>query len=209
MCRLEGLSLFTRLIFYIIGLLILSLGVSLTLLSGLGIGSWEAFNIGLSITFEISITISYTISGILLVAINSILTKNRPDVLALVTTFLIGFLVDFWSNVIELDTFLNTYEFISIFIFILGILITSTGISIYLQSKFAASPVDNFMMTIMKLTGWSIKYSKIATELIGLVLAFFFSGPIGIGTLLFVILLGPLIEVQYNFINKKIISSFS
>lgn len=208
MCRRGSLSLIGRLIFYIIGLLILSLGVSLTLLSGMGIGSWEAFNIGLSRTFEISITISYTISGILLIAINSILSRTRPDILALVTTFLIGFLVDFWSHVVKLNTFLNVHEFISIFIFIFGILITSTGVSLYLQSKMAASPVDNFMMTIMKLTGWSIKYSKIATELIGLLLAFFFSGPIGFGTLLFVILLGPLIEIQFNYIKKKLSSSF-
>jgi uncharacterized protein len=79
----------------------------------------------------------------------------------------------------------------------LGILTVGLGVSIYLQAKFPASPMDTLMVAIHTRFGLNLRNSRIISEGFALTLAFLFKGDIGIGTILVTVLLGFVVQYLY------------
>jgi uncharacterized protein len=195
----------TRIFCYITGLLILSLGVSISIKADVGIGAWDALNVGLSkIMFTVGTWV--ILVGIILIVINALLLKARPDFYALITIFIVGVGVDSWLFLFQsLDPNQLVVKYI---LFFIGLFFLSLGISVYLQAKFAPVPIDNLMIALQKRFGIGRGVAKTIGELLALTFAFIFKGPIGIGTILVTVLIGPLIQFFYPRI-EKIISRYS
>ncbi|MGM0902204.1 MAG: YczE/YyaS/YitT family protein [Bacillota bacterium] len=188
------MKLFYRILFFLIGLLSLSFGISLAIVSGLGSGAWDALNVGLSETIGFTPGTWVILVGIFLIILNAFLLQTRPDIGAVITLFITGVFIDFWLLQIFDDLVLN--EFLSKMIILLaGLLAMGIGISIYMQAKFPLSPIDNLMLALRKRFGFSFMVAKTVGEITALILAFIFGGPIGIGTLLVTFAVGPLIQL--------------
>ncbi len=188
------MKLLYRILFFLIGLLFLSFGISLSIVSGLGSGAWDALNVGLSESIGFTPGTWVVIVGIFLIILNAFLLKARPDIGAIVTLFLTGIFIDFWLLQIFDELILN--DFINkILVLLSGLLSMGIGISVYIQAKLPLSPIDNLMMAIRKRFGFSFMMAKTIGEISALVLAFIFNGPIGVGTLLVTFAVGPLIQV--------------
>ncbi|MBM4764437.1 membrane protein [Bacillus sp. B15-48] len=188
------MRLLYRMVFFLVGLTILSFGISLTIKSGLGSGAWDALNVGLSETIAFTPGSWVVIIGVALIFVNSLLLKNRPDFGAIITLFITGLFIDFW--LLRVFVHLNVDEFLSMIIVLLsGILLIGLGISIYIQAKLLLSPIDNLMMALSKRFGLKLMVAKTIGEVIALVLALIFSGPIGIGTIIVTLGIGPLIQL--------------
>lgn len=188
--------LLIRILFYIIGLLVTSLGVSLTIKADLGAGAWDALNVGLSTTVGFTVGTWVIIVGIILIVVNALLMKVRPEYLAVIPIFLMGPFIDFWLLIAfpnwEPEGFVYQLLILS-----LGLLGLSMGISIYLQAKFPLIPIDNFMVAIKSRLPINLGLAKTIGEITALLFAFLFKGPIGLGTIIVTFLIGPLIQVFF------------
>lgn len=188
-------------LFYIVGLAFLSFGISAMILSNLGAGPWDAMYVGLAENLGLTVGRWVLIMGILIILVNSFLLKKIPDFLAIITIFLIGSFIDFWLLVVFLD-FVPANMGIRIIMLFSGILIIAVGIAFYLQSNFARNPVDNLMMAIQLRTGKSLAFTKTMIEVSVLIIAFIIGGPIGIGTIIVTLVIGPLIQLFYKPVTK-------
>ncbi|KMM35894.1 YczE/YyaS/YitT family protein [Guptibacillus hwajinpoensis] len=190
-----------RFLFYVIGLFILTAGVTLTIKSDIGAGAWDALNVGLSNTFGLTVGSWVIIVGIILIIINAFLMKAWPDFLALITIVVTGAFIDFW-----LITVFENWQiqdvFVAYAVFVAGVILIALGISIYLQAKFAVIPIDGLMLAIHSKTGLSIRTSKTVGELLALLAAVLFSGPIGVGTIIITFGIGPLVQFFYPTFEK-------
>ncbi|WP_069187961.1 hypothetical protein [Bacillus sp. FJAT-27251] len=185
---------FYRILFFLVGLALLSLGISLTIKSGLGSGAWDALNVGLSETVAFTPGTWVVLVGIFLIIFNAYLGKRRPDFGAIITLFLTGVFIDFWlliafKNLTAVDLSSKGV------IFLLGLLIMSIGIPIYIQGKLPLSPIDSLMMALRERFGFSLMVAKTIGETTALILAFFFNGPIGIGTVIVTFAVGPILQL--------------
>ncbi len=185
-----------RLLFFSIGLLILTMGVALIIRSGLGASAWDALAVGESRLFDMTVGTAVFINGMVLIGLNAIIMKKKPDILAAGTIFVIGFLIDFWLLIV-----FNNYAPVmlgkQIFALGSGILTMGVGIAIYLQAKFPASPMDTLMVAINTRFGLNLRNSRLISEGFALSLAFLFRGDIGIGTILVTLLLGSVVQYTY------------
>lgn len=77
-------------IFYVLGILLLTLGISFTIQSDLGTSPFDAVLVGLSISVGLTVG-SWVIIALILSCCNSFLIRQRPDVLGLLTAALTGF----------------------------------------------------------------------------------------------------------------------
>lgn len=183
-----------RVLFYLVGLVILSMGISLTIKSDMGAGPWDALNVGLSNTIGLTVGNWVIIVGLILIVLNGFLLKVRPDFLAIITIALIGFIIDFW--LIYVFKNLEPATIVGkVVILFLGLLSLSFGIATYLQSKYSLSPIDRFMLSIQYRLKVNLMVAKTLGELTALVLALIFKGPIGIGTIIIALTVGPFIQV--------------
>ena len=128
--------------------------------------------------------------------------KKKPSLLSLMTSVIVGFFIDFWLFIIKFNNSNLPYQ---IFILLTGIILGSLGIAIYIQADFAKGPIDNFMLAISRVTGFNLMISKTIVEILMLTLALIVKGPIGIGTIVVTVLLGPFIQLFYPKVNILIL----
>ena len=188
--------LFYRIMFFLIGLLFLSLGISLTIISGLGSGAWDALNVGLAQTIGLTPGSWVVLVGVILIVVNAFLLKKRPDIGAIITLFLTGIFTDFWLLQM-FDELVLSIMLEKLGIFFSGMLSMGIGLAVYIQAKFSLSPIDNLMMALRARFGFNLMVAKTVGEMFALSLAFFFNGPIGIGTLIVTFGIGPLIQLFF------------
>lgn len=203
------MALFYRALFFLTGLVILAFGVSMTIKAGLGTGAWDALNVGLSETVGLTPGSWVVIVGIVLIFVNASLVKRRPDLGAVITLLITGLLIDFWVLRVFGDLSVSGLP-TQFAVFFLGMITLSLGLTIYLQAKFPLIPIDNFMMALRERFGLNLMVAKTLGEVIALSAAFFFKGPIGIGTVIVTFAIGPLIQFFFPFFEKlltKLVSS--
>ncbi|MCY8235474.1 YczE/YyaS/YitT family protein [Priestia endophytica] len=177
------------LVFYSIGILLLTLGISLTIKANLGTSPFDALLVGLSHNIGLTVGSWEVVISFVLIFTNACLKKQKPKFLGLVTAFMTGVCIDFWLFLIK--TLENPSQFL---VFTVGLIIIGIGTAVYLHTNFAPIPLDHLMLIITERTGISIRLSKTVLYVTFLLLAFLLHGPIGIGTLLTVGLGGPLLQ---------------
>lgn len=187
-------------IFYIVGLFILSFGATLTIKANLGAGPWDALNVGLSHIVGFTIGSWIIFIGILLIFLNALLARKKPDFLSLFTVFILGFFVDFWMAQL-VNHFHPVFFQKQLVLLFIGLFIVGLGISLYLQANFPLNPIDHFMVTLQERFGLNIMTAKLIGEVLALVFALLVKGPIGIGTVIIAFGIGPAIQFFHPLCN--------
>lgn len=194
------MNIYRRIILFIFGILIMSLGAVLLSKTSLGVAPWEAINFGLSYTIGLSPGTWIIILSFLSLIIASILEKKMIKLSSLVTSILIGSFIDLWMLILNFISFENML--IRFTVFILAIIISSLGITIYLYPELPANPIDYLMLIIKNKFNIKIMYAKLAVDGILFVLAIIFNGPIGLGTIILTLFIGPSINFCQLLLGK-------
>lgn len=187
--------------FYILGLFLLTLGIAITIHSELGTSPIDALLVGLHRTFGLTIGSWEIIIGTIMILGNAAALRKKPEFWAIATSFVTGIGIDFWlwiiGNQMVPSSIGNQW-----FYLVTGLIVSTLGISFYLQAKLAPNPLDSSMMALSKLTGWKVSYSRAVLSVILVLIALSFSGPVGIGTLLNAVLSGVLIGLFLPYIGQ-------
>lgn len=179
--------------FYIIGIIILTLGISLTIQSTLGTSPFDALLVGLHRTFGLTVGSWEVVVGLTMVLGNALAVRKRPEYYAIVTSLVTGIGIDSWLFLLGDLVVPATWIGQSICLG-LGIIFTGVGVASYLQSNFAPNPMDRSMLVVSELTGWNVSYSRALISIFLVAVAYLFDGAIGIGTLINALISGVLIS---------------
>ncbi|MYL69293.1 YitT family protein [Halobacillus litoralis] len=193
--------IYLRTMYYTVGILIMTLGIALTIQSVLGTSPFDALLVGLHRTFGLTIGSWEIVVGFSMIVFNAIAEKRRPELLALATSLLTGIGIDFWVFTVR-DTIHPDVFWTQLLCLVLGMGIAGFGIALNLQADFAPNPFDRMMLVVSKLTGWNVSISRALISILLVILAFFFSGAIGIGTVLITLFSGPIIQGFMAQINR-------
>ncbi len=188
--------------YYSVGILILTLGVALSIKARLGTGPFDALLVGLHERIGLTVGAWEIIAGLLLVLLNGAIGREKPDYAALLTALLTGGCIDFWLFAIG-DGLDSASLAARLALLAAGFFIAGFGIAVHLQGHVALGPIDRSMMVIHKLTGWNIAISRAIVSTLLLLLALAFSGPIGIGTVLFTLLSGAVISMFIPYVAAR------
>lgn len=192
-----------RLLFFIFGMLILTMGVALIIRSNLGASAWDALAVGESQMFNLTVGTFVFINGVVLIFINAFLMKRKPEILAAISILIIGALIDFWLLIIFGDLSPQSLAGQAA-ILLFGILSMGIGVAIYLQANFPASPMDTLMVAIHTRFGLNLRNSRIISESFALLLAFLFRGAIGVGTIVVTLTLGLVVQFFYPVFQRAL-----
>ncbi|MBH0228657.1 YczE/YyaS/YitT family protein [Halobacillus yeomjeoni] len=184
-------------IIYIAGLVVSSLGLALIIQSGLGVGPGDSVAVGLSMHFPITVGTVMIIAFVILLLINAWLEKKRPQFESLIPIIIRGRTVDiFLYGVLENVDYQVWWAQWGIFS--LGLLATALGVALYLRTPFPRIPLDHFMMIMNEKTNQSKSSVRIFTESGMALIGFLLGAPVGFGTLIVALLLGPLIQWSFQ-----------
>ncbi|MGG0913563.1 YitT family protein [Bacillus velezensis] len=180
-------------VFYVLGIMILTFGVSVTIQSDLGTSPFDALIVGLSVHAGLTVGSWEIIIAFLLICCNSMLKRQRPEFSGMITAFITGIGIDMWlfflHRVITPELWYGKAG-----CFAIGLVVIGIGTATYLHTNFAPIPVDRLTLIVRELTGRSIFFSRTVIYFIFFILAVMLKGPVGIGTLLTVCLGGIILH---------------
>lgn len=193
-------------VFFCVGILILTLGISLTIHSDLGTSPFDALLVGLSVQVGLSVGSWEMIIALLLLCCNSLILRRRPEVLGLLTAFVTGIGIDIWLFLLHSWTvpelLLTKWAYM-----VIGLILIGLGTATYLLTHFVPIPLDRLTLIVQELMRTNLFVARTCIYLIFLGLALILKGPIGMGTILTVCLGGFLLNI-FMPLTKRILERF-
>ncbi|GAA4400915.1 membrane protein YczE [Tsukamurella soli] len=179
-----------RLVRLALGLFLYGASEALLIASGLGNIPWDVLNQGVARHLGVSIG-AVVIGGGALVLLLWIPLRQRP-----------GF--GTVANVVTLGLALNLVlgwlprhpgVLLGVAMMVVGIALNAIATVLYIGAGFGAGPRDGLMTGLVARTGWSIRVVRTALEVIVVVIGFALGGTLGVGTVLYAVGVGPLIQL--------------
>jgi uncharacterized membrane protein YczE len=187
---------------FFVGLFIMSLGIVMTFEAGLGVSPWDVFHYGLYNVLGLSVGTWSQIAGLCIIGITYMLDRKIPTIGCILNMIVVGEFIDFifltgWIPVPEL-------WFWQIALLLLGIVSMGYGAGMYISADWGAGPRDGLMIILSHMTRRSIRNVKTFMEIAVLTAGWIMGGPVAIGTLVFSLSIGPI--MQWSIQSWKIIS---
>lgn len=181
-----------RSLIYGCGCLLFSFGAKFFIDARLGVDPLDVLVLG--IVKHIGFTIGIVSGSIALafLALWTIWNKKWPPISPFVTMSFVGTLIDAW-NWVHLERYttpvLSPYPMLFI-----GLALASYGSSLIIMSGIGIRIMDLVAITIVQKWKWSFFKAKMLFEVGFLSSGWLLGGPVGVGTVLFVCVVGPFIQ---------------
>ncbi len=190
------------------GLVLFGAGVALMVASGLGLSPWEVLHQGISVRTGIPIgTVSILLGIVVLLAWIPI--GERPGIGTIANILVIGTTTNLVLGVLpDLPPFTLAETSapdvgVRSALVVGGILAIGLGSGLYLGSDLGPGPRDGLMTGLHRRYGWSIRRVRTALEVGVLVVGFLLGGTVGIGTVLFAVTIGPLVQLFLGLVDRE------
>ncbi|MGX9133053.1 YczE/YyaS/YitT family protein [Rummeliibacillus sp. JY-2-4R] len=191
-----------RWLFFFIGITTISLGISLTVKGQrFGVSSWDVLHIGLYNHLGLSIGLWSDIAGLVIITISSIGLRQFPKVGTFINMICIGLILDFFNWLLP-DAHSILIQF---FDFILGVILVAVGGGIYISANLGAGPRDSLMLLAVEKFHCSITLARTIMEVVVAFAGYLLGGPVGIGTIIMVFALGPIVQFSLGICRKLLL----
>ena len=181
----------------IFGTSLIGVGISLNYLANLGLGPWGVFHDGLSKTIGITYGRTIIVTGVAVMLL-WIPLKQKPGLGTLIDIFLVGLVAD----TIILYFEFSENIFLSLILILLGIISIGTGTAIYVGADLGVGPRDGIMVGLETL-GIKIGTARNLIELIAFLTGWLLGGLVGYVTILFVIGIGPVVQLVLPYVDMR------
>lgn len=184
------------------GLICCGVGVFFTLQPKLGVSPWDVLHVGLANKVHLRVGTAIIITSVVVLLIG-LLLGVRPGIGTLCDILIVGSTV----NVLLITGVLEeAHAFVwplRLLIFLSGVLITGLGIAIYVGAHLGAGPRDGLMVALHRRWGWPVWRARLLIECVGLAGGVALAGPIGLGTVLWGLLIGPSAGLWFKVLGLK------
>ena len=179
-----------RFLVYLIGILVMSLGIVLLIVADLGASPWDVLHVGLYYQLGLTIGTWSIIIGIVILTVAALISKEFPKIGAFLNMILIGIFIDLYL----LLPFMQTPNSLSgkIIMFLLGLLIYCYGMGLYISAQLGAGPRDGLMIALTTKTGWRVGRVRACMEIVVLIVGWQLGGPVFWGTIIIGLAIGPI-----------------
>jgi uncharacterized membrane protein YczE len=187
-----------------VGLVAFGFGIALMVEAGLGLGPWEALNQGIAYQTGQEIGTISVLLGIPILALWWPLGE-RPGIGTLLNVITIGTATNVGIALLPTPSTVATPEAIAVrvVVMVLGVVVIAIGSALYLSTDLGPGPRDGLMTGLHHRFGWSIRRSRTIVELTVLGLGWALGGTVGLGTVVFALGIGPLVQVMLGIVDPE------
>ena len=172
------------------GLVFFGIGEALLINSHLGVSPWTVLAQGVSLSTSQSIGWSTFYISIVVLSLWLPL-KQVPGIGTLLNTIIIAASIELSLPLLPKPA---TFEF-QLLQSMLGIFVVGFGSGIYLTAHLGAGPRDGLMTGLQRISELPMAWVRTIIELIVVITGWLLGGTVGIGTLLFAIVIGPAVSL--------------
>ena len=195
---------FKRYSIYLIGTLVMSLGIALMIkISHLGVGAWDVLNIGLLNKFGLTVGTWNLIVGAVLAVWVFIQARKYISIGTVLNVLLVGPFIDLFLWMMRFEELPNLA--VDILVFGMGAAFCGIGGAVYVNTNLGAGPRDAVVLMIQEKINGDLFKIRLVMEISACVIGFVLGGPLFYGTVASSII----ISYVYKVTNSLIIKRFS
>lgn len=189
-----------KIIFLFWGLLLFGFGIVMTIKSNLGTGPWDALHIGLLNYIPLTLGQVSQLTGIIVI-IASCFLGMKPGWGTIANMYFIGLFIDFFMTCSWLTV--PSHWLSQLAMLLGGVLVIGWASFFYLSAAFGAGPRDSFMVGTIHKTGWPVWKVRTVIETSVAIMGYLLGGPVGIGTVIIALTLGPSIQWAFSIMGRR------
>ncbi|WP_423061667.1 YczE/YyaS/YitT family protein [Citrobacter portucalensis] len=179
-----------RLLQLFIGLTLYGVSTAMFVRADLGADPWNVFHLGVANLLSMNIGVVIIAVGVL-VLLAWIPLRQRPGFGTLSNVIMIGLAADVALLVIPgFESLLARSGLL-----VSAVFLNALATSLYIGAGFGAGPRDGLMTGIHARTGWPVRRIRTAIEVSVLLIGWLLGGTVGVGTVLYALAIGPLIQL--------------
>lgn len=190
--------MFTRIFQLIVGLVLFGAGCAVMVQAGIGLDPWTVFAQGIS--RQTGVGIGWVTNAVgFLVLLLWIPLRQRPGLGTIANILLVG-----TSMQVTLWLLPLVHGFLlQLAVFLGGLLLVALASGLYIGANFGAGPRDGLMTGINQRFGWPIWAARLTVEATVLAAGWLLGGTVGLGTVLFAVLIGPAVHVTLPYFDRR------
>lgn len=172
------------------GLLGIGIAIPLMIRSGLGLGPWDAFHVGIHELTGISVGSASVLVGLVIV-LASYPLGIRPGPGTIANMILIGAFID-----IVLPRVPDAAGWAAgLGYYVVGIGLAGLSTGMYIGARLGNGPRDGLMIGLSAAGGWPVRRVRTMIEMAALLAGWGMGGAVGVGTILFAVTIGPVVQI--------------
>ncbi|WP_161882370.1 YczE/YyaS/YitT family protein [Deinococcus alpinitundrae] len=179
-----------RLIQLLLGLSLYGVSLALMVRANLGLDPWDVFHQGLAQRLGWSLGTVVNVVGALVLLLWLFL-RQRPGVGTVANIFVLGTVADAVLWLLPPVTALP----LRVLLLISGVLLNALATAAYIGAGLGPGPRDGLMTGLVRRTGRPVGWVRTAIEVTVLAVGWLLGGSVGLGTLAYALLIGPLVQV--------------
>lgn len=177
-----------RLTQLIIGLVLFGVGIGLMLQSGLGVPPWDVLHQGLARRFGLTVG-AWSIIVSVAVLVLWLPLRQPYGLGTLLNAIIIGVVIDLTGAIIPVAEVTG----VAWAMMLAGVVLIGIASGLYIGANLGPGPRDGLMTGIAR-SGPSIRLTRAVIEITVLTLGWILGGTFGIGTIVFALAIGPLVQ---------------
>jgi uncharacterized membrane protein YczE len=187
-----------RLIQLYIGLVLYGVSTAMFVRADLGADPWNVFHLGVMKLLSLDIGTVMIVTGALVLLL-WIPLRQRPGLGTISNVIVLGLAADAALSLMPvLDSLVARGTLL-----VCAVVVNAIATGMYIGAGFGAGPRDGLMTGIHARTGWSVRTIRTAIEVSVLFIGWLLEGTVGVGTVVYALAIGPLIQLCLPWFRQK------
>lgn len=179
-----------RLVQLAVGLTLYGVSMGMMVRSGLGLDPWDVFHYGIAQHLPVSFgTVTIIVGAAVLLL--WIPLRQWPGLGTVANVVVIGLATDATLALLEAPDLMVA----RVALLVGGIVLNGLAGALYIGSQFGPGPRDGLMTGLVRRTGRSFRLVRTSIEITVLAVGWLLGGVVGLGTVLYAVLIGPVVQV--------------
>lgn len=177
----------------VFGLCVRGIGVGFFLYAMMGSNPATLLQEGFSIVLGMNYGQGALLINCVILVLISIYKKGYTHVSTFLSLFIIGYVAEYTSLTISSYGFPSDFILVKLLFLILGCVFVALGTVIYVEARLGVGPLDVIPEIIVDQFGWNYQNVRLIYDFVLMLLGILMGATIGLGTLLSMLMIGPLI----------------
>ncbi|OHT89408.1 hypothetical protein BKG68_04640 [Mycobacteroides saopaulense] len=185
----------------LVGLYLYGASMALMVRAGLGLDPWDVFHQGLSMRTGMSIGLASAVTGVV-VLLAWIPLRNKPGVGTIANIVVIAVAVD--STLAWLPA--PSAMAVRVAFLVSGVVLNAIATVLYVGAGLGPGPRDGLTTGLVHRTGRSVRLIRTTIEVLVVATGWLLGGNVGVGTVLYALGIGPLIQVVLRILPRRLLA---
>lgn len=174
----------------LVGLVLYGISLGLMVRGALGPAPWDVLHLGMTEHLPLSLGGALVLTSVLVMVL-WIPLREMPGIGTVANALILGPSADATLAVLDQPDALMA----RLALLVGGVLLCALATAMYVGAQFGRGPRDGLMTGLVRRTGLSLRLVRTSLEVSVVVIGVLLGGPLGLGTVLFALTIGPLTQL--------------